>query len=647
MPSLKLTGFGGIYPRMAERLLQDTAAQQAENVNLTSGEIRPIRQSKLIYEVDDQMTAFRAVDPTSEKWRTWAVDVDCARGPLPADVEGRYYWTGDGEPRWATYTNFGTTDYALGIPNPTTAPTVGHSGGTGSATTRFYRYTFFSKDGEESGPSPVSAEVTGKVDGTWAITGMQAFPTNSGTFTGVYATGVTTCTAGAAHWLRTGDEVVINSVTYTVTVTSSTVFKVTGDVSAYTAYARKAAWNTTSMTRRLYRTTGSSGSYQLVADGLTATSYNDTLTDAQILGDDLISDGWEPPPAGLLGLGFLPSGAGYGFVNNLLCFSEPYQSHAWPTSYQLACDYPIVQTESYGTVVVAGTEAYPYMADGVEPATATLQRVNMVWPCLSKRSMVSVGDGVMYATSAGLAYIASQGPQIFTQAFFTETEWKDYNPSTMACALSEGRVFVRWENDGGTPGLMLFKMQEPAPLTTSSVRCNGLYTDLTDGELYFVADDGVYKFDADDGYRLPYTWTSKEIELPVPMNLGAARVELQNVMTQADIAAMEAQYASDLVANATILSTYTGFGGFNATTVNNGTLNDGPDTIDTGYYDPEYVTFSLYSNGQLVTTKKLTQTTTFRLPAGYLTDNFYFKVQGTVRIKNVKLAETVEGLKQV
>lgn len=662
--AIRLGPFGGQYPRTANRLLPDGAAMLASDLNLTSGEIRPLKTSTLTSSASLPLTAYRAVNEltSGEIWRTWTIDIDIAKVPLSVDVEGRYCWSGDGEPRYTTYTNYATvaSDLALGVPTPTTAVSVSHSGGTGTAATRFYRYTFVTALGEESSPSPVSAEVTGRVDGTWAIgstTAMQAFPANTGSGTATYSSPYTTFTnsASALHWLRAGDQVVINSVTLdVVSIPTTSSFTVTGNYSAYTTWARKAYWNTTSMYRRLYRTTGSTGTYQLVADNITATTYSDTLTDAQIEGDDLISDGWVPPPAGLRGLGFVPSGAAFGYVNNLLCFSEPYQAHAWPIAYQLGADYPIVQTRAYGTVVVAATHANPYMADGVEPATATLQKVSAVWPCLAKRSMVSVGDGVMYATSFGLAYVGQAGPSIFTKDFYTEVEWKLLDPSSMVCALSENRVFARYQPSGEVPAILLFKLLEQgAPLTTSSVQCDGLYADPNDGEAYFLKSDGVYKFDAEAGVRLTFNWTSKDFELQTPINWGAAKIGVKNIISTADLAAITAKIVADTATNATTLTAYNNSsngiarGGVNGSMVNSKGVDMGPVMLDVSAPQSEYVTFNLYYDGALALSRTITETTTFRLPAGTISDNFYVELIGNTNVQYVKMAETASGLKNI
>ena len=661
--AIKFGPFGGLYPRTAARLLPDGAAADAANVNLTSGEIRPIKYSARSFAATNPITTYRAVNELTdeEKWRTWTIDIDIAKVPLSVDVEGRYCWSGDGEPRFTTYTNYTTvaSDLALGVPTPTTAVSVSHAGGTGTAATRFYRYTFVTALGEESAPSPVSAEVTGRVDGTWSIgstTAMQAFPANTGSGTATYSAPSTTFTnsASALHWLRAGDQVVINSVTLdVVSVPTTSSFTVTGNYSAYTSWARKAYWNTTGMYRRLYRTTGSTGTYQLVADNITATTYSDTLTDAQIEGDDLISDGWVPPPAGLRGLGFLPSGAAFGFVNNLLCFSEPYQAHAWPIAYQLGADYPIVQTRSYGTVVVAATHANPYMADGVEPATAALQKVNTIWPCLAKRSMVAVGDGVLYATSFGLAYIGQAGPSIFTKDFYTEVEWKLLNPESMISALSENRVFIRYQPTSQVPAILLFKLLEQgAPLTTSSVQCDALYADPNDGEAYYLVSDGVYKFDSESGLRIPYSWTSKTYELPMPINWGAAKVAIKRVLSLADENAILAALATNTASNVTIVATYGGStgiprGNVNGWYVNYKAVGMGPATYDVSTPETEYVTLNLYYDDELAVSHLVQDTETFKLPAGTLADMFRIQLLGTAQVLYVKMAETSAGLKAI
>ena len=649
MAGIRIAPFMGMLPRVAERLLGDGAAVDATNVNLTSGEIRPIKRPLLVHKpagLGPWLSVYRAEHNDAQVWLAWSRDVDIVRAPLPPAVEPRYYWTGDGEPRYAEFSDLPSTFYALGVPRPLAAPSVSPSGGVGADVTRVYVYTFYSALHEESAESPASALVTGKVDGTWSITGMDDFPANSGTGAASHSGGVTTFTNTGNHWLRVGDEVVISGSTVAVSeVTSASVFKVPGNFTGATSWARKAPWNTTGMKRRLYRSAGTTGTFQLVHDDV-GTSYNDTLTDAQILGDELISQSWEPPPANLRGLVALPNGALAGFFNNHLCYSEPYQPHAWPIEYRRATDFEIVGIESFGTTVVACTKGRPYIAQGTEPENVVLESVDKVWPCLSKRSVVSIGDGVLYATSHGMAYVGMGGSQIWTEAFYSREEWLPLDPSSMVAAAAEGRVFVRFIGTDGLKGILLFSPFEASMyLTMLNLVLDELYADPRNGKLYLVDAKGVSRYDAGVGQRLGYSWKSKEYHLPNPINLGAAKVEFVGEASDADYAQAQADYDAAVAYNQTLLPSYSGFGALNGAAINASELN-GSNLEPAALPDIESMTFTLYCDGRAVYSRKLVANqSAFKLPAGFRTDNVAVGLTGSVRVKKVALAETMQGLK--
>lgn len=651
MAGIRIVPFLGILPRTAPRLLADGTAVDATNVSLSSGELSPIRRSQLVNEPSVSgpwLSVYRAEHDGAQAWLAWSKDVDVVRAPLPPTVEPRFYITGDGEPRYAKFTGLPGTFYAMGVPRPKAAPTVTPSGGAGADVTRVYVYTFYSALDEESGESPASALTTGKVDGTWAIAGMDAVPASTGTGTAAHASGVTTFTNTGNHWLRVGDEILIGGDIVAVSaVTSNSVFKVPGNYAAATSWSRKAPWNTTGMKRRLYRSAGSSGSYQLVHDDV-GTTYNDTLTDAQIMGDELISQGWEPPPPGLRGLIVLPSGAMVGFLDNQVCYSEPLQFHAWPEAYRRRTDFPIVGIEAFGNTVVACTASIPYILTGVEPVSVTPEAVQQVWPCLSKRGVISVGDGVLYPTSYGLAYVGSRGAFIWTESFFTRAEWRPMNPSTMVAAMAEGRVYVRYENQDGGRGVLVFEPDAVGlRLTSLSAYPDELYADQRNGYLYLVDTDGIKQFDASDGLRENYSWVSKTYHLPTPLNLGAAKVDFQSEMTPADVAQAEAEYAAAVSANEALIAGYSGFGSINGSRMQVRGVN-GSSIMDLPELDSASVTFTLYRDGEAVfSTRLIADQRAFRLPSGYRCDSLAVGLTGSVRVKSVKLAETMQGLKEV
>lgn len=588
----KITGFLGMLPRTAERLLPDMVATVAQNVNLTSGEIRPLMKPMEVVATNDlqNMTAYRAYNGTTEKWRRWTLDVDVARGPYPPDVEQRYYWTGDGCPRYATFTNFGTTDWALGLPKPTAKPSVTHTGGVGSAVTRVYRYTYYQPStGEEFGASPVSEPYIGKVDGTWTISNFSGTPAND----------------------------------------------------------RAANYNTAGLYQRLYRSAGTNASYQLVAERAVSTAnWADTLSDADIMGDELISEDWEPPHVNLKGLICLPNGSTVGFYENELWFSEPYQPHAYPPSYRYQTESKIVGIAAFGTTVVAATETRPYMADGVTPDAVTLNAVSRIWPCKSKRSVSSAGDGVVYSTDSGLAYIGQAGANIFTQPFYTIEEWRELGPSTMMVRVIDNRIYILHTPSGGTTKQILrLDMGEQAALTTLTGDYNALYADTLNSYLYLVGKT-VDQWDAYYGTRYDWVWKSKEIELPNPVNLGCAKVDFVTTMSETELQSAYSIRNAAIAANDIVIAAGINVGAFGQAEMNGDPIN-GATSLTPIPELSEYLTFTLFSKGRPVFTKDLTSTDMFRLPPGFKTDVVQYQLAGNVKVRNMKIATTPLELKNV
>lgn len=653
MGAVTITDFGGIIPRRSERLLPNNAAQVAVNCNLSSGELTPFKSPSRVHisaKSGPLLNINRIVDGASAAWLTWPFDVDVVKAPL----FGTPCWvfTGDGEPRitnMAMATAGAGYPYSyntLGTPQPITAPGVSHSGGVGSATDRLYCYTFYSTfDGKEfeGAVSPASTLITGKVDGTWSITGMDAAPPNSGTVTGVFASGETTFTDTVNHWLRVGEQVVIDGVTLAVTaVTSTKIFKVAGDYSAETAWSRKAPFATT--VKRLYRTTGTTGQWQAVAEGITGTSYSDTLTDAQILGDELISADWAMPPVDIKALIVLPSQALAAISGNKVVFSEPNQPHAWPTKYAIQLDYDGVALSAFGNNIGVATTSIPTIITGTEPGQMTAQGAQEVHPCLSKRSMVSLGDMAIYAAPSGLVAISPSGVSVWSIAYFTEKEWTNFNPATMVGAMYGRRLYMLYQYSGSTRILIFNLMGDQSYLTEAHISADEIYSDMTDGRLYVSFGSGVYEVDPLDGYNLVQDWMSKEIVLPDPANLGAALVSFQLAVDPAQIAALQAERTVVELSNNAIVTSgiahgaWNGFG-YNVKAFNTSDIEPLPDVPP-----DNKVTFQYYANGVLKSTREVSNRKPFSLPSGFKANRVAVRVSSNCRIESIELGATKQSI---
>lgn len=663
MGAIRLTAFGGIVPRTSERLIADNAAQIAVNCRLSSGELIPFNAADKIYtsaKAGPLLAIHRIEDGASDAWLTWAYDVDVVKASLYGTA--RWCYTGDGEPRITTLADaisgggndYPHTAYTLGTPKPVTAPTVGHSGGTGSAASRYYAYTFYAVWGDvefEGAVSPLSTFTTGKVDGTWAITGMDSTPPNSGTVTGAYASSKTEFTDTVDHFLRVGEQVVISSTLLTVTdITSTKKFKVAGDYSAAVAWARKAAFPGT-IYRRLYRSTGTTGQFQLVADQadggaawVSAVAYNDTLTDAQIPGDELITADWDMPPVGLTGLFALPSGSLGGFVGNRAYFSEPDQPHAWPSNYQMQADYPIVGADCFGSGVALATTSWPFVIQGVEPGQMSGQSWKEALPCASKRSVLSLGDMVLYASTPGLIAVSGPGASIWSASYFTEHEFKECLPETMVSALVERRLYVRYTKDDVTKTLIFNLNGDDPYLTEAHFDADDIHGDMTDGHLYFSWGQDVYEFDPDNGYAMSQDWMGKEIVMPAPVNLGAAKVSFTQATDPDQASAIAAEIVAVEAANAALMVAGNVHGAWNAKGWNTLRWNGSDLEIPPEAPPANEVNFMLYAAGILRATKTVTDNRIFRLPTGYKEDTVAVRVQSQCRIKSIELGETPRTL---
>lgn len=670
MSAVRLQVFGGMVPRTARHLLQDTQAQVATNARLTSGSLAAVREPYLqtAPDVDGIQTIHKITSGGSNYWLAWDVDVDVVRGPVAGDTTFRTYFTGDNEPR-VTNLSLATSStpypkqfYVLGVYPPQTAPDVTHAGGTGTAVSRSFVYTFVTQWGEESAPSPATTITVGKTDGTWtigAVTPLETPPANTFTTTaGSWAGGTATLTVASTRGLRVGEEISVSGVTPSGYNTASAVitaltstqlsYAVTSNPGAYTAagtVARIALHNTTSMTKRIYwtETTEAGTTYQFVAEVSGATT-NTTVAGSTTAGEELETTTWEQPPVDLRGLCLHPSGALVGFSKNEVCFSEPLAPYAWPDEYRITLNYTVVGTGVFGTNVLAATTGTPFLITGTAPEAMTSTKIDQPWPCLAKRGLVSLGYGVAYPSTEGVVLVGTEGASLLTKDLYAIDEWRLLTPSSFIAAPYAGRYVVSYDAGSGTRRMIIIDKTEFASVTTADHSISALYADAGDGKLYVVIDDAIYEWDSASGAFLTYDWMSKEFILPKPMNLAAARVDADFNLTSAENAAVTAARAAVQAANQALIT---------AETYEAGLAESDIGDVDIGNTDLEDLPaladqcqFQLWVNNALKFSKTLTSSASFTLPSGYRADRVAVRVSGNVRVFGVVLGNSMKDLER-
>jgi hypothetical protein len=210
---------------------------------------------------------------------------------------------------------------------------------------------------------------------------------------------------------------------------------------------------------RLYRssTTSFGAAYQLIADkavgnavlngvnfnyfAITNLIYSDALRQEE-LQEPLQTLTWAEPPENLIGLVGLPNGILAGFFGKTVCFSEPFAPYAWPLEYQLPVEHNIVGLGVFGQTLVVLTEGWPYYGSGADSASMSLQKLEQPQACISKRSIVSMDNGVLYASPDGLCMAGPSGITVMSQAAFSKEDWQTAVGTAPLGMYHEGRYFI-------------------------------------------------------------------------------------------------------------------------------------------------------------------------------------------------------------
>jgi hypothetical protein len=501
---IRLDSFSGVAPGINPAKLPPGMAQTATNCDFSHNDLRPLRAMSTILDLGN--TDLRTLYYFDGSWRAWEQDVDIARSPI-ANESGRTIAFGSiaaGPEEWdenSAISGLAPTGYLLGLPAPTTAPTLtaGSGGGCDVAdqTSVAILNTFLRRwsDVDEEGPPSETAIID----------------------------------------LCEGQTVTVDS------------------------FAAVPAGDYNITHRRIYGAIA--GVYLFIAEIPVATTTYDWVFSADGLGtDELPSDGWDAPPSSAQGLVIKANGVGVAFDGNTLLISEPYQLHAWPLEYQLSTDYPIVALAAIGDVVAVMTSGpTQYLLLGSDPASMELRRLENYQACAAKLSAVDMGAFGIYAGTDGLIAVSPSGEtRNITGAWYTPELWRDLiYPASVRGYNWQGRyvafyfrvtgytymtvedsVESLFDEYEGTPGgfvydpkvigLTLMDFAADGGRTLGEAVVNGGVTTIQAG-LLAVLDDGVVKKFADeDAAYLSATWKSPITRTPNAINFGAAQVIADN-----------------------------------------------------------------------------------------------------------------------
>lgn len=322
--------------------------------------------------------------------------------------------------------------------------------------TRFYVYTCVTDIGEESAPSPVSAEITCNITDTITISDLTA-PSGSYGINRFRIYRTQSSNNGADFYL-------VNE----------------------------------------YGTT----------DAAIASTLTSTVDSGKQLGEVLPTTTWLMPPTDLRFLTGLWNGMMAGISGRAVRFCEAYTYYAWPIAYEiLPTNAQPVALASFGQTLVMLTNGNPSLITGSTPDAMDEAQMEFYQACIAPASAVGVGHGVVWASPDGLCYVGSGGPKLLTEGVMTRDDWQAINPSSIQGAVYERRYFGFY-TQSGIRKAFIYDFANPHGMYFLDFGVDALYMDDLNDTLYVLDGVNVRKWDA--GSLLTVTFKSKVHKLPKP-----------------------------------------------------------------------------------------------------------------------------------
>lgn len=634
---MKLTfqQFSGVAPRIAPRLLPATLAQEALDVKLWSGELRPHYADEILqYIPSNVQTIYRYKwKNKTYRWLMWNKDTHVVKSPMYDDENNRIYFTNSGGFFVTDSSLLKDQDYNTGyIPEGswyrTAIPQPGQSdiwisGGTGS--------------GDIESRSYVYCYVRQWPDGTIDI-GKSSGPLKNSSDRSRYTVDV-----------RPGQVVdmsIVDPLLYAdgahVGINKVYIYRseVTSAGQAVYSYVDQFDVNTNRATNNPNAVWIAEGTYYKYSDSKPNTS----------LGEACPSLYWDPPVGGLKGLVSLQNGLFAAYKDSTVYVSDWNAPHAWPYEHKVTIDYPIVGLGSFGNTIVVCTEAAPVLIVVQDPTNPTVKAVQENCPCVSADSIVNTRNGVIFASQNGLVLINSTSPTCITEKLITQDEWLPLHPESLKGAFLNNTYYGFFTNPTDKVAGLIFDLDSYTYNTVyNSIVSSGLvfttqpakviYNDIEQTQLYvcYPFEDStrysLCSFASDSRINKSFRWRSKiNTSAQGLFNLSVARVMLT---PQSSIKESE-PFGEDKLKRSSFADRALGSEPINGWCSKARTLELMDNTV-----------FNYYVDGELKYSREIKDSKPFRLPTGFRGETVEVEIKSNAYIHSITLAssmgELVEG----
>ncbi len=457
----------GILPRYNPRLIENNQAQVALNCVLERGDCRPLKAPVQ----EESLAATTKTVFHLDGWKEFNNYASVIASPVSAG-SNRYYWTNATGGGYKT--EDGTGSLPLGVPHPTTGPTLtkgGTSSGESPLRSSVYLYTRVTAWGEESAPSRPS----GVVD----------------VYEGEYIKFSGMSDGGDSH------------------VTHYRLYRAIGGTSSsvYTLVPYQIGAN------NLQYDSDNNLIYDIPKGSLG--SMEDGLRDVDLTISIDVMD-WLEPPSDLKHLTDLGNGTMMGSSGKEVCFSALWVPYAWPMAYRYTLDYDVVGVGHISGIPIAFTEHSVYIFDGSFPDSYHQRKLSTTQGCVNAGSIFSTLQGVFFASRDGLCLASQNNVEVLTLPIWTREQWNAMDIEDMTGVFFNGRYYGFFKGkDTGVIGSMNEYEQFVTEFKLDGNIVN-VYIDVNNEELYILLDkEGVvalYKWDSGD--NMESAWKSKIFREP-------------------------------------------------------------------------------------------------------------------------------------
>lgn len=631
---MKLTfqQFSGIAPRIAPRLLPATLAQEALDVKLWSGELRPHYADTIIKYIPSTIKSIYRYKWKNRKynWLMWNKETSVVKGPVYDDENNRIYFMNDGgffvtdsslllDQDYSTGTIPAGSWYHTAIAEPGQSDITSVTGtGSGDIESRTYVYCFVRQWSDGAIDVGKSSQPLLANSRTQQVVDVRPGQT-------VNLTLVDPITHGG------GVESGINKIyIYRSEITSAG--------QALYSYVDQFDVNSNRVTNNAAATWDAGGYYR----------YADSKPNTA-LGEALPSLYWDAPVTGLKGLVSLQNGLFAAYKDSTIYVSDWNAPHAWPYEHTVTIDYPIVGLGSFGNTIVVCTEAAPVLITVTDPTKPTTRAIQENCPCVSAGSIVSTRNGVIFASTNGLVLINSASPTFITEKIITQDEWLPLHPESLQAAFLNNTYYGFFTNPTEKAAGFLFDLDSYTYSTVyNSIVSSGMvytsqptkivYNDIEQSQLYVCyplenkTQYSLNSFGTDSRINKSFRWRSKvNVSSQGLFTLSCAQVNFTKLFSLKP----EPPVWEGRLAGSALGMVY----------VNKQPVNGWCKTNTIELYDK--TVFNYYVDGKLRFTKNIVDSKPFRLPSGFRGETVEIELKSNSHVHSVILAssmgELVEG----